>query len=289
MWGEEWKLFWLLLTTQWGADESGPKRPFPSPRRRIPSLTRCTDIRKKSLRDSAPNPQKPATCPPKSTFCTALRRRVFLLPNQVLSSRHSDGPYCTGRQKKRQPSLWATDRACLDWKDFDGAKQGGGTYTGKLVSPGKPLQLSVPAQSSPSLVPCFFLPFIGCLQGSFLGKEVWLFHESLSLLLECAFLLADLEKNVRSKNVLAWILFVRPLCLSSLNLPTRFHCRSHSLKPFVHRGRPFMVRFLGVRDPRREHQSLAGRERMEKPGNNKYLPSLLCCRKFCLLPGFHEC
>lgn len=158
MWGEEWKLFWLLLTTQWGADESGPKRPFPSPRRRIPSLTRRTDIRKKSLGDSAPNPQKPATCPPKSTFCTALWRRVFLLPNQVLSSRHSDGPYCTARQKKRQPSLWATDRACLDWKDFDGAKQGGGTYTGKLVSPGKPLQLSVPAQSSPSPVPCFFFP-----------------------------------------------------------------------------------------------------------------------------------
>lgn len=204
MWGEEWK---LLLTTQWGADESGPKRPFPSPRRRIPSLTCCTDIRKKSRRDSAPNPQKPATCPPKSTFCTALRRRVFLLPNQVLSSRHSDGPYCTGRQKKRQPSLWATDRACLDWKDFDGAKQGGGTYTGKLVSPGKPLQLSVPAQSSPSLVPCFFLPFIGCSQGSFLSKEVWLFHESLSLLLECAFLLADLEKKCEVKK--------RP-CMNSL-------------------------------------------------------------------------
>ncbi|KAI9543521.1 hypothetical protein NQZ68_012173 [Dissostichus eleginoides] len=32
----------------------------------------------------------------------------------VLSSRHSDGPYCTARQKKRQPSLWATDRPCLD-------------------------------------------------------------------------------------------------------------------------------------------------------------------------------
>lgn len=45
---------------------------------------------------------------------------------QVLSSRHSDGLYCTASQKDRQPSLWATDRPCLDWKDFDGAKRGGG-------------------------------------------------------------------------------------------------------------------------------------------------------------------
>lgn len=45
---------------------------------------------------------------------------------QVLSSRHSGGLYCTASQKDRQPSLWATDRPCLDWKDFDGAKRGGG-------------------------------------------------------------------------------------------------------------------------------------------------------------------
>lgn len=64
---------WLVLTTQWGADESVPSRPFPSPRHHIPSLTRCTDIRKKSSGDSPPSPKpQTATCPPKSTFCTAV-------------------------------------------------------------------------------------------------------------------------------------------------------------------------------------------------------------------------
>lgn len=37
----------------------------------------------------------------------------------------------------------------------------------------------------------FFLPFIACSQGSFLGKELLVFHESPSLLLEGAFLFAD--------------------------------------------------------------------------------------------------
>lgn len=83
----------------------------------------------------------------------------FFCPAQVLSSRHSDGPYCTARQKKRQPSLWAADRPCLDWKDFDGAKQGGGSCTEKLVSPGQPLWLSVPAQSSPSHPTYYPFPF----------------------------------------------------------------------------------------------------------------------------------
>lgn len=53
---EEWKLFWRALTTQWGAVEFVPNRPFPSPRHHIPSLTRCTDIRKKSSGDSPPTP-----------------------------------------------------------------------------------------------------------------------------------------------------------------------------------------------------------------------------------------
>lgn len=50
----------------------------------------------------------------------------FFCLAQVLSGCHGDGPYCTGRQRERQPSLWATDRPCLPWKDFDGAKKGGG-------------------------------------------------------------------------------------------------------------------------------------------------------------------
>lgn len=167
----------LALTTQWGADESVPSRPFPRPRHHIPSLTRCTDIRKKSSGDSPPPSPQTTTCPPKSTFCTALQWQGLFFPPcpaQVLSSRHSDGPYCTARQKKRQPSLWATDRPCLDWKDFDGVKQGGGCSAEKLVSPGQPLWLSVPAQSSPyhpTFYPFpFFLPFIGCSQASILSK-----------------------------------------------------------------------------------------------------------------------
>ena len=137
---------WLVLTTQWGADESVPSRPFPSPRHHIPSLTRCTDIRKKSSGDSPP--QTPNSNMPTQKYilhsgCDG--RPFFFCPAQVLSSRHSDGPYCTARQKKRQPSLWATDRPCLDWKDFDGVKQGGGCSTEKLVSPGQPLWLSAPA------------------------------------------------------------------------------------------------------------------------------------------------
>lgn len=108
---------WRVLTTQWGADESVPSRPFPSPRHHIPSLTRCTDIRKKSSGDSPPSPpQTPNSNMPTQKYilhsgCDG--RPFFFCPAQVLSSRHSDGPYCTARQKKRQPSLWATDRPCL--------------------------------------------------------------------------------------------------------------------------------------------------------------------------------
>lgn len=50
------EVLWLALTTQWGADESVPSRPFPSSRHHIPSLTHCTDIRKKSSGDSPPTP-----------------------------------------------------------------------------------------------------------------------------------------------------------------------------------------------------------------------------------------
>lgn len=50
------QLLLLALTTQWGADESVPSRPFPSPRHHIPSLTHCTDFRKKFSGDSPPTP-----------------------------------------------------------------------------------------------------------------------------------------------------------------------------------------------------------------------------------------
>lgn len=70
------EVLWLALTTQWGADESVPSRPFPSSRHHIPSLTHCTDIRKKSSRDSPPH--QTATCPPKSTFYTALGWQPFI-------------------------------------------------------------------------------------------------------------------------------------------------------------------------------------------------------------------
>lgn len=105
---------WLALTTQWGSDESVPSRPFPSPRHHIPSLTRCTDIRMKSS-GGFPPPPKQQHAHPKVHFAQRCDGGPFFsCPAQVLSSRHSDGPYCTARQKKRQPSLWATDRPCLD-------------------------------------------------------------------------------------------------------------------------------------------------------------------------------
>lgn len=117
----------LALTTQWGSDESVPSRPFPSPRQHIPSLTHCTDIRIKSSGGFAPTTPNSNTPTQKYISHSAtLAGLSFFCPAQVLSSRHSDGPYCTARQKKRQPSLWATDRPCLGWKDFDGAKQGWG-------------------------------------------------------------------------------------------------------------------------------------------------------------------
>ena len=100
-----------------------------------------------------PNPKKLQRAHPKSTFRAAPPGFSLSLSLSVpLRSRraNSDETYCTRRQKKRQPSLWATDRPCLDWKDFDGAERGGGCCTQKLVSPGQPLWLSVPAQSSPS-------------------------------------------------------------------------------------------------------------------------------------------
>lgn len=115
---------WLALTTQWGADESVPSRPFPSPRHHIPTLTRCTNIRKKPSGDSSPHPNPTTATPPDPKLQHAHPKvhfaqrcnggPFFFCLAQVLSSRHSDGTYCTARQKKRQPSLWATDRPCLD-------------------------------------------------------------------------------------------------------------------------------------------------------------------------------
>lgn len=116
--------FWRALTTQWGADESVVSRPFPSPRHHIPSLTRCTDIRKKSSGDWPP-PQT-ATCPPKSKFCTALQWRAFLfsvprrscravtvmgrtvLPNKRRDNHHSGsliGPVWTEKTLMGQSSV----------------------------------------------------------------------------------------------------------------------------------------------------------------------------------------
>lgn len=67
---------WLVLTTQWGADESVPSRPFPSPRHHIPLWPAALTLERNPL-GIHPPPQT-ATCPPKSTFCTVLRWRAFL-------------------------------------------------------------------------------------------------------------------------------------------------------------------------------------------------------------------
>lgn len=77
----------------------------------------------------------------------------FFCLAQVSTSLHSNGAYCTVRQKERHPSLWASDRPCLDWKgaltEQIRVRMWGVRCTEKSVSPGKPKRLSVPAQSSP--------------------------------------------------------------------------------------------------------------------------------------------
>lgn len=70
---------WLALTTQWGADESVPSRPFPSPRHHIPSLTRCTDIRKKSSGDSLPTPNTNMPTQKNILHYAAMAGRFFFL------------------------------------------------------------------------------------------------------------------------------------------------------------------------------------------------------------------
>lgn len=111
------KTLWLALTTQWGADESVPSRPFPSPRHHIPSLTRCTDIRKKSSGGFAPPPQT-ATRPPKSTFCTVLRWRAFLFPSHSGLVEPSQWWAVLYRQTKEETTI-TLDR----WSALSGLKR----------------------------------------------------------------------------------------------------------------------------------------------------------------------
>lgn len=70
---------WLALTTQWGADESVPSRPFPSPRHHIPSLTLCTDIRKKSSGDSLPTPNSYMPTQKNILHCAEMSGHFFFL------------------------------------------------------------------------------------------------------------------------------------------------------------------------------------------------------------------
>lgn len=92
---------WLRLTTQWGADESVPTKqaipkPTPAPPYTVsPSLTCCTDFRKKysgGFQPPHPPPRKKlptrtATCPPKSTFGKAAGWRAFSLATALRSCR----------------------------------------------------------------------------------------------------------------------------------------------------------------------------------------------------------
>lgn len=165
-----------------------PKQAIPKPQTPYPHFDPRTDIRKKSSRDSPPPTPKQQRAHPKVRFAQRCDGRPFFFClAQVLSSRHSDGTYCTARQKKRQPSLWATDRPCLDWKDFDGAKQGGGCCTEKLVSPGQPLWLSIPARKfpiTPHLLPLliFFSPSLvlnkppSWVKGTGFYMKVWVWY-----------------------------------------------------------------------------------------------------------------
>lgn len=132
---EEWRLFGYFWQLN-GAlmNPSQQNRPFPSPQTPYPPLwPAALTLERNTLGSFAPHiPKKLPT--PNSNMPTQkyiwhscwTAGPFFGCASQVLSSRHSDGPYCTASQKDRQPSLWATDRPCLDWKDFDGAKQGGG-------------------------------------------------------------------------------------------------------------------------------------------------------------------
>lgn len=78
----------------------------------------------------------------------------------------------------------------------------------------------VPHHTPPTTPSHFFLPFIGCSQGSFLSKGDWLLHESLSLVLEGAFLLVDLKKKSEVKRHL---LYERPPFLISEPTYPSFH------------------------------------------------------------------
>lgn len=67
--------------------------------------------------------------------------------------------------------------------------------------------------------PGFSLPFIACSQGSFLGEELLVFHESPRLLLHRAFLSADSQKKREVKKRPGVNSLCESLCLSSPNLP----------------------------------------------------------------------
>lgn len=172
---------WLALTTQWGADESVPSRPFPSPRHHIPSLTRCTDIRKKSSGDSLPTPNSNMPTQKNILHCAAMAGRfffVFFFPVLLRSCRAVTVMGRTVQPDKRRDNHHSGPLIGPVWaeKTLMGWGREGVSCTEKLVSPGQPLWLSVPAWSSPShptYYPSRF--FSSCSKDSFLGKGDWLF------------------------------------------------------------------------------------------------------------------
>lgn len=151
MWGRSGTLS-NSLTTQWGADESVLSTPFPSPRHHFPSLTRCTDIRKKSSGDSPPpipNNNMPTqkyilhssamaglSLSVSLRSCRAVTVMGRTVPPDKRRDNHHSGPLIG--------PVW-TEKTLMGQRRVER----GGCCKEKSVSPGQPLGLSVLAQSSP--------------------------------------------------------------------------------------------------------------------------------------------
>lgn len=218
----------LALTTQWGADESVPSRPFPSPRHHIPSLTHCTDFRKKFSGDSPPTPNNNMPTQKYISHGAVMAGLSFSVPLRSCRAVTVMGRTVTpdkGRDNHHSRPLiglvWP-EKTLMGQSRVGGAAQRSqcllGNHSDCLSLP------KVPNNTPPTTPSFFFLPFIGCSQASILGEGDWLLHKSLILILEGAFLLTDWKK-CKVKEHLHTNSLTKTFCLPSKPSYPSFHSR----------------------------------------------------------------